>query len=51
MSWIDKTSFSDDVKKMSYSKLIKIFGEDKGEQVANKFGTKKEKKTSKKKED
>lgn len=48
MSWLEKTSFTEDVKKMSYSKLIKLFGEDKGADVAKHLGIKKDKKTSKK---
>ena len=48
MSWIEKTSFDPSVKKWSYSKIIKFFGEDKGEAVAEKFGIKKEKKTKSK---
>ncbi len=48
MGWIEKTSFAKGTEKLSYSRLIKIFGEDKGKLVAAHFGIKKDKK---KKED
>ena len=49
MSWVSKTSFDPSVKKWSYSKIIKFFGENKGAEVAEHFGIKK--KTTKKGEE
>lgn len=47
-SWIDRTSFGDSVSKMSYKKLIDIYGDVKGVEVAKHFGIKPVKKTFKK---
>ena len=48
MSWLSKTSLNPDIKKWSHSKIVKVFGEDRGAEVAEHFGIKKiEKKTKK----
>ena len=47
-SWIDRTSFGDSVSKMSYKKLIDVYGELRGAEVAKHFGIKPLKKTTKK---
>ena len=49
-SWIERTSFSDGVKEMSYEELCEAFGDARGVEVAKHFGIKKKKKTFKKKE-
>jgi len=48
MSWISRTSFGEGVSKMSYAKLIKIYGEKRGAEVAEHFNIKPKKKPLKK---
>ena len=50
MSWVSKTSFNPSIKKWSYSKIISVYGEDRGAEVAAHFKVKKmSKKTTTKK--
>jgi len=44
MGWLENTSFAKGTEKLSYAKLVKLFGEDKAKLVAGKFGIKKKKK-------
>ena len=50
MGWIENTQFNPEIANWSYTKIIDVFGEARGEAVAKHFGVEKKVFTKKKKD-